>query len=130
MVVDLNNLRVLLVEDNEHSMKLIKMVLQDLGITQVFCAKDGREALDFLGECEDLVNLVISDWNMPRVSGLDLLTQVRSARPDIPFLMLTGRNTIDSVKKARDAGVSAYIAKPFSPDMLARKILSIARKVG
>jgi DNA-binding response OmpR family regulator len=129
MVVDLSELKVLLVEDNPHAMKLVRMVLQDIGITQIFTAKDGRVALDFLGECEELVNLIISDWNMPRLSGLELLTQVRSARPEIPFLMLTARATVDSVKQARDSNVSAYLVKPFSPEQLERKVIALAKAI-
>jgi CheY-like chemotaxis protein len=129
MIVDLSNLKILLVEDNPHAMKLVRMVLQDIGVGQIFTAKDGRAALDFLGECEDLVNLVISDWNMPRLSGLELLSQLRTARPDIPFLMLTARATVDSVKQARESKVSAYLVKPFSPEQLERKVLALARAI-
>ena len=127
--IDLKNIKVLLVEDNDHAMRLVKMVLRDLGVTQIFTAKNGREALDFLGDCEDMISLVISDWNMPHVSGIELLTQLRTARPNLPFLMLTARATADSIKEARDHGVDAYLAKPFSPDQLERKIISLARRV-
>lgn len=129
MTIDLKMMKILLVEDQDHAMKLVRMILRELGVTQIFTAKDGREAIEFLGECEDLVNVIISDWNMPRMSGLELLRQVRTVRPNIPFIMVTGRATIDSVKQARDGGVTAYLAKPFSPEQLERKVISVARMI-
>lgn len=129
MVVDVDKLKILLVEDNPHALRLVRMVLRDLGIHQIFTAKDGREALNFLGECDDLVNMVISDWNMPNMSGLELLRQIRATGQETPFLMLTARATSESVEAAREAGVTAYIAKPFSPEQLERKILALASKV-
>jgi CheY-like chemotaxis protein len=128
-VVDLRELKILLVDDNDHAMRLVKMILRDLGVNQIFTARDGREALDFLGDCEDMISLVISDWNMPHVTGIELLTQLRTVRPNLPFLMLTARATTDAIKEARDHGVDAYLAKPFSPEQLERKIISLARRV-
>ncbi len=76
-----------------------------------------------------MVDLVLCDWNMPGMSGLDFLRQVRSVGLEIPFLMVTGRADKESVIEAKDAGVSAYIAKPFSQTQLEAKLrILVARK--
>lgn len=129
MDFDLQNLHVLVVEDNPRTLKLIQAVLKDMGVGQAFTAKDGREAQTFLDGGADLINLIICDWNMPRMSGLDLLKQVRMSYPEMPFLMVTARGTIDSVVAAKKSGVSAYVVKPFSPAELEQKIVALSRRI-
>ncbi len=128
-LLDVQKIRLLVVDDNPQALRLVRMLLHDIGCTQVYTAKDGREALDFLGSCDELVDAVISDWNMPRMAGIELLKQIRTVFPDMPFLMLTGRATIEAVKEARTHGVTAYLAKPFSPDQLQQKILHLIRNL-
>ena len=130
MDVDLQMLNVLIVEDNSRTLKLIQAIIKDLGVGQAFTARDGREAQAFLDAGDDLINLIICDWNMPRMSGLDLLKQVRMVHPDLPFLMVTARGTIDSVAAAKKNGVSAYVVKPFSPAELEQKVVALARRTG
>ena len=127
MAKSLEDLSVLVVDDEGSVTRLIRMMLTDLGVAQVFTAKDGREALDFLGDFDDMIDVIICDWNMPRVSGLNLLQQIRTADPDVPFLMLTGRADADSVKAARDVGVTGYVLKPFSAEQLQAKLMTVAR---
>ena len=129
MGIDLENLKILVVEDNLQARTMIRMVCKELGINQVFTANDGKEALEFLGACEDLVDIIICDWNMPRLSGIKLLNQVRSVDPDMPFVMLTGLADIESVTTARVGGVSAYLRKPFSPGQLETKIRYLAERL-
>ena len=122
--------RVLLVEDDPQSMNLIRSMLNDLGIYQVDTASNGLKAKNFLEdeETKDVVNVMICDWNMPLISGIDLLRLVRESRPDMPFLMITGQADEESVKEARTAGVTGYIRKPFTVDDL-RKKLGIVQSV-
>ncbi len=129
MDIDLQKLHILVVEDNPRTLKLIQAVLKDMGVGQTFTANDGREAQTFLDAGSDLINLIICDWNMPRMSGLDLLKQVRMSNPDMPFLMVTARGTIDSVTAAKKNGVSAYVVKPFSPAELEQKVVSLALRI-
>lgn len=124
-------LRVLLVEDSFESLNLTKGMLLDFGITQVYTAKDGAEALDLIGmfdDEEDFIDLVLCDWNMPRMSGMELLKQIRSAGQEMLFIMLTGRADYTSVAEARAYGITGYIKKPFSSDQL-RKKLNVASRV-
>ena len=127
----LTELRVLLVEDSFDAMTLIKSMLSDMGITQIFTAKNGIEALNFLGTVdeEDFLDVVLCDWNMPRLTGLELLKQVRSCDPDLLFLMITGTADVESVKEAKACGVNGYIRKPFSGDELRKKLKTVARIV-
>ena len=127
----LDALRILLVEDSVDAMNLIRSMLADFGITQIFTARDGRAALDFLGavDDDDLLDVVLCDWNMPRMSGIELLRQIRTVDPATPFLMITGAADGDSVAKAKSAGVTGYIRKPFSAEELQKKLRVIARIV-
>lgn len=124
---DIRDLRVLAIDDSLEAVNLIRAMLQELGLNQVFISKDGKDALDFLGACDDLVNVILCDWNMPRLNGLELLRQVRSVNPDFPFIMVTGAADLNLVKEARANGVTGYILKPFSVRELEKKLRAIAR---
>jgi two-component system chemotaxis response regulator CheY len=121
----LSHLSILLVEDDAFAMRLAQSVLKQLGIRLVICARDGAEALRVLNDGAQKFDLIISDWTMPKMSGLDLLKEVRKTLTQMPFLMLTGRATPDFVLEARKNGVDAYVMKPFSPDQLGKKIAAI-----
>jgi two-component system chemotaxis response regulator CheY len=119
------NLSVLLVEDDAFAIKIAQTVLKQLKIPYVSLAKDGAEALDILNAGMQKFDLVISDWNMPEMTGLQLLKAVRIKWPAMPFIMLTGRVSPEFVVQARDHGVDAYVGKPFSPAQLAQKIHAV-----
>ncbi len=129
MELDLQKLHILVVEDNARTLKLIQADLKDMGVGQVFTAMDGHEAQSFLDSGSDLINLIICDWNMPKMTGLDLLKQVRMTMPEMPFLMVTARGTIDSVMAAKKSGVTGYVVKPFSPAELEQKVVALARRI-
>lgn len=129
MKTDFQDLKILIVEDQPDARSMLRNMLAELGITQIFEAGNGREALRFMDSAFDFVNIVICDWNMPNLSGLDFLRQLRSADPSIPFLMVTGRNDMDSVVEAKTAGVTGYIRKPFSPAQLEVKLRVILKRM-
>lgn len=118
----LEKLKVLVVDDQPDARSMVRGMLSELGITQIFEAIDGKEAMTFTDAAIDMIDVVICDWNMPRMSGIDLLRQMRSVMPNMPFLMLTGRGDMDSVTEAKANGVTAYIRKPFSPANLEIKL--------
>lgn len=120
--VDLSKLKVLLVEDQPDNRALTRNMLMEMGVTQIFEAADGAEGLSFAEMAEDMFNFIICDWNMPNLEGIDLLKQIRDQNGTVPFLMVTGRSDMNSVKQALDAGVTAYIKKPFSPVELQAKL--------
>ena len=118
----LKHLRVLLVEDNPGVCLITKTILLNAGITQVFIAHDGKKALQFLDAVSESIDIILCDWEMPAVTGIELLRQVRTTHPDMPFIMITSRTDILSVKAAMDSGVDAFIAKPLSVNDLKTNI--------
>jgi len=124
-----NDLKILLVEDDTTSRALTRNMLVEFGVTQVFESSDGREALAFMDTAFDFIDMVICDWNMPHMSGVELLRQLRSVDPSMPFLMITGRGDMESVVEAKASGVTAYIRKPFSPQQLEAKMRVMLQKM-
>jgi YesN/AraC family two-component response regulator len=125
MAKDLTELSVLVVDDEQSVQRLVRMMLSDMDITQIQLAKDGRAALDLLNEPGQKIDLIVCDWNMPYMSGLELLKEVRASSPQIRFIMLTGRNDFESVRIARDQGVDSYLLKPFSAEQLREKLVAV-----
>jgi len=125
---EIADLRILLVEDQPDTRAMIKNMLIELGITQVFESANGNQALQFMDSAFDFIDLVICDWNMPGMSGVELLRQLRSVDSSFPFLMVTGRSDQGSVIEAKSSGVTAYITKPFSTVQLEAKLRVIQTK--
>ncbi len=123
---ELKDLTVLIVDDQPDTLSLMKNMMNEIGIKHIFEAGDGRKALDFMDSAFDVVDIIICDWNMPKLTGVELLRQVRSVYPDIPFLMVTGRGDMDSVVEAKSSGVTGYIVKPFSSAQFEAKVRAVA----
>lgn len=122
------DLKVLIVEDQQEARAMLRNMLTEMGLTQVFEASNGREALDFVDSAFDFVDLIMCDWNMPKMTGVELLRQIRTVDPDVPFLMITGRGDMGSVVEAKSSGVTGYIRKPFSPKQLEAKLRIIVQR--
>ena len=129
MAVDLSFLRVLVVDDEAAITKLVRMLLADFDVTRVTVAKSGSEAKTFLEFRADEIDVVICDWNMPDLTGLDLLKWVRGTGSRMPFIFLTSRSDLESVRIARDHGVSDYLLKPFKSGQLRQKLILQARNL-
>ena len=116
------NTNVLIVDDYKTMVRIIRNLLKQLDFNNVEEATDGREALSKLRAGN--FGLVISDWNMQPMTGLDLLKEVRAdARLNsTPFIMITAESKTENVVAARAAGVSNYIVKPFNAETLREKI--------
>lgn len=125
--MDLSKLKTLVVDDMPSMRMMIKAVLREHGIIDVREAPDGEKALEIFGTGR--FGLVVCDWDMPRMNGLELLQALRGAQPgrDVPFIMLTANAGRDHVGQAIDAGVSDYLAKPFKPADLIKKIGRVIR---
>ncbi|MBP2298750.1 response regulator [Azospirillum picis] len=128
--IDLAAQRVLVVDDEEGPRAFVASVLQELGVGTVETAADGQQALERFEADPAGWDLIICDWMMPRLNGLDLLKHVREARGDLPFLMVTALATLEAVKRALAHHVSGYIAKPFTPDQLEEKVLLVLAQKG
>jgi len=116
------NMNVLIVDDYKTMLRIIRNLLKQLEFDNVEEATDGTEALAKLRAGN--FGLVISDWNMEPMTGLDLLKEVRAdARlKNLPFIMITAESKTENVIAAKAAGVSNYIVKPFNAETLREKI--------
>jgi two-component system chemotaxis response regulator CheY len=116
---------ILVVDDFSTMRRIISNVLRQLGYENIIEAEDGSKALAVLDQ--QTVDFVITDWNMPQMSGLDLLKAIRSnpIRKGIPVLMVTAEAMQENIIAAAQAGVNNYIVKPFDAKTLADKINKI-----
>ena len=119
------SIKVLVVDDFATMRRIVKGVLKQLGFNDIIEAEDGSSALK---EChKEKIGLIVSDWNMPNMTGLDLLKAVRADTnlKDTPFLMVTAEGQKENVVQAVQAGVSNYIVKPFTPETFSAKLEKI-----
>lgn len=118
-------MKILVVDDYPTMRRILRNLLNQIGLTDIDEAGDGGEALIKLRATR--FDLVISDWNMEPVTGIDLLRNVRadSVLAKLPFLMVTAESKTENVIVAKKAGVSNYIVKPFNADTLKAKIASV-----
>ncbi|MBU1230733.1 MAG: chemotaxis response regulator CheY [Proteobacteria bacterium] len=116
------NMRILIVDDFSTMRKIIKNILRQLGYNNVTEADDGTTAWETLNR--DNIDFIISDWNMPQMTGIELLRKVRSSEEyaATPFLMVTAEAQQENIIEAVQAKVSNYIVKPFTPETLGQKI--------
>ena len=121
MAVD-TNMKVLVVDDFATMRRILKNILVQLGFKNIVEADDGTTAVDVLKSQK--IDLIISDWNMPKMTGLDLLKHVRADADigDTPFIMVTAEAQQDNIILAVKAKVSQYIVKPFTAETLGEKI--------
>ncbi len=116
------NIKILVVDDFSTMRKIIRNILTQLGFKNILEADDGTTALEILKK--EKVDLIISDWNMPKMSGLELLKAVRSDEnlKDIPFVMVTAEAQKENILEAIKYKVNQYIVKPFTPETLKEKL--------
>jgi len=116
---------VLVVDDYNTMVRIIRNLLRQLGFESIDDASDGTAALAMMRARK--YGLVISDWNMEPMSGYDLLREVRAdaALADTPFIMVTAESKTENVIAAKKAGVSNYIVKPFNAQTLRNKIEAV-----
>jgi two-component system chemotaxis response regulator CheY len=121
------NIRVLIVDDSSSMLKIMRNLLNRLDFNNVEEASDGVAAMDVLKENDGDFGLIISDWKMEPMSGIQLLYQVRADDRlwSIPFIIVTAENKSEYVIMAKEAGVSDYIIKPFDAETLNTKLESV-----
>ena len=124
MAVD-KNMSILIVDDYKTMLRIIRNLLNQLNFSNVEEAGDGNTALQKLRS--NSIGLVISDWNMEPMTGLQLLREVRADEDlkDTPFIMITAESKTENVVAAKEAGVSNYIVKPFNAETLKNKLVSV-----
>ncbi len=119
------NMPILIVDDYKTMLRIIRNLLKQLGFDNVDEAIDGSSALQKLREKD--CGLIISDWNMEPMSGLQLLKEVRAdiKLKELPFIMITAESKSENVIAAKEAGVSNYIVKPFNAATLKGKLTTV-----
>lgn len=124
MAVD-TSIKVLVVDDFATMRRIVKGVLKQLGFADIIEAENGSAALEELKK--EQVGLIVSDWNMPKMTGLDLLKAVRNDADlkHIPFIMVTAEGQKENVLEAVKSGVSNYIVKPFTPETFSEKLAKV-----
>lgn len=122
------NINILIVDDYKTMLRIIHSLLTQLGFNNIDEASDGSMAIRMIKEKK--YELIISDWNMKPMTGIELLKNVRANETikNIPFLMITAESKIENIMAAKQAGVSNYIVKPFNAETLKTKLISILGK--
>ncbi len=119
------NMSILIVDDYKTMLRIIRNLLKQLGFNNVVEAVDGSSALQKLRDKD--CGLIISDWNMEPMTGLQLLKEVRAdvKLKELPFIMITAESKSENVVAAKEAGVSNYIVKPFNAATLKGKLTAV-----
>lgn len=127
---DLTDPRVLIADDHFLIRQFVKRALTDMGMARVDLANDGNEAVDMLGEtltAGGLYDIIFLDWNMPTLSGIDVLSYIRSKPQyqNAAVIMFTAESEKHNIMKAIKMGATSYILKPISPIDLNKKIREV-----
>ena len=128
-MIDLKT-KILVVEDAASMRAMIVKSLHELGYKDIIEAEDGEKAFDLILTTSPKVGLILADWNMPKCTGLQLLKLVR-ATPDsakIPFIMITTNSEMNQKLEAVKEGVSSFIVKPFTLEILRDKFKAVSQK--
>lgn len=127
-VKDVSHKRILIVDDQGSIRSVVNSYFKEMGFTNVFTAFDGKDALDFLSQRE--IDIIICDWQMPKISGFELLEKIRAHTntQNLPFIMMTSTSDLENVKSAASVGVSDYLIKPFQPAQLGYKVVQLLSK--
>lgn len=123
--------RVLVVDDMMTMRKLVVKACKEIGFTDITEASDGAQAWQLVTEAMPPFGLIISDWDMPNSTGLDLLKRVRSDSRfgKTPFLLVTAEAEEHQIIEAAKAGVNQYVVKPFTTESLKEKIEAVHKKL-
>ncbi len=119
-------MKALVVDDSELVRGRYREYLGELGFTKILEAADGFEALRALPDAQP--DVVFLDWNMPNMTGLQFLKKVRPAHPDLPIIMVTAQGGERLVMNAIKAGVSDYVLKPFTAEVLAERLENLQKR--
>lgn len=125
--VALTDVRVLVAEDNRDSSELLKVILEDMGITHVDVADDGRKSLEAIESAENAYHLILSDWNMPQLSGLQVHAKAKASKSlkGAVYILVSAVSDDVLIAKATRQGLDDFISKPIDPDAIQKKVLSV-----
>jgi DNA-binding NtrC family response regulator len=119
---------VVVIDDDKITLELVQVILEEVISGEIFVFSDSKRALSYVqSESMENISLVICDWQMPDVSGLDILAALRKFRPKIPFLMITANATKTLVVDSMRMGATDFVVKPFHTNDLLNKVEKIIR---
>src|SRR5665213_3271224 len=125
-----DRLKILVIDDNQHMRKLVVTILQAFGAIQIYEAADGQQAWAMLRDANP--DVIFLDWVMEGMNGLEFTKMVRtsaaSPNPFVPIVMLTGHTSVEHVRRARDAGVNEFLAKPVSVKALLTRLTAVIER--
>lgn len=124
-------IRILVVDDMAMMRRAVTKFCKDFGFSNFAEAADGAEAWQLISTAKPAFDLIISDWNMPNTTGLDLLKRLRadSRFAKTPMILVTAEKEKDQILEAIKSGVSGYVVKPFTPDTLREKLEAVHSKM-
>ena len=127
---DLTRVSVLVIDDNSHMLSINKTLLKGFGIRTIHMANNATDGFELF--CKSPTDLILVDYAMPRVSGLDFIRRVRDPKKSpkiyVPIIMITAYSEISRVEDARDAGITEFLCKPISAKALFRRIVEIVER--
>jgi len=129
MKSDHSKLEVLIVDDEPVMLKMIEYGLKAIGIKNVTIANNGQMACDLVEISNEPFDIILCDWNMPGMNGLEFLKKLRADGNKTKFIMLTGNASPENVKAAVEAGANSYLAKPFTPQDLHKRVKLIVKSL-
>jgi two-component system, chemotaxis family, chemotaxis protein CheY len=118
-----NDTNILVVDDSSTMRRIVVNTIKRLEIENVFEAEDGLKGLEIFNN--NKIDVILTDWNMPIMNGLEFVIAIRKINPDIPIIMITTEGGKTQIITALKAGVNNYIIKPFTPQILKSKLESI-----
>ncbi|MCP4154646.1 MAG: response regulator [bacterium] len=116
-------MKFLVVDDSSTMRRIIKNSLKRIGFEDIVEAENGRDGLEKFAD----VDIILTDWNMPEMDGLEFVKRVRATNTAIPILMVTTNAAKDDIVEALKNGVNNYIVKPFTPETLKEKVESVLK---
>lgn len=130
MAYKLETLKILVVEDNQPMLELVKSILETFGVGQIYTAKDGE--VGFQKFCKENTDMIITDWMMKPVNGLEMTEMIRndpmSPNPYVPIVMMTGFSEHKRVSSARDLGTTEFLVKPFKAQDLYKRVVQVIER--
>ena len=125
--MNFDSLRALVIDDSTTMVRIIANTLKRIGVDHVDTAHDGLEGFNKFKN--NVFDVILTDWNMPIMNGLELIKKVRAENMDIPIIMITTEGGKSEVITALKAGCNQYIIKPFTPQILKEKLLDIMQHI-
>ena len=118
-------MKFLVLDDSKTMLRIISNTLKRIGESDIVVAEDGLVGLEKWNEYNGKFGIILTDWNMPNMNGLDFVKEIRKKDKDIPIVMITTEGERKSVIIALKAGVNNFIIKPFTPQVLKEKLATI-----